>query len=573
MINRRLVSDDVLTSLHVLRYEIHATDTPYGFETLTKALPPSHDHPSWQRLDEDGVVRVGSWVKAGDTLVGRITPIKPRPLSAYERLLFSLLEQRYLAIRETSLVLPQGAGRVVHVEKVTRAQERRVKANGSRKKIKAAIRKERRERNRLYRERLRIQASNQRQPVRKPQVNSDAVSGLSSSPNPSSAGANPNPRSSVAQSFLQSQLQVNFRQLKLRQLKLQRQSRYVFGLSRVTGNEFGQVRRRPRSARVRRFAFGRYPTPQDKPSSLHIWPDGSYTNYPNRRTPFESLSTRVRRRKRAYARAYVYIAHERKIQVGDKLSGRHGNKGIISRILPVESMPYLPDGTPLDVVLNPLGVPSRMNVGQIFECLLGLAGAYLNQNYKLQSFDEVYGSEASRSLVYSKLYEARLKTRQNWLFDPNFPGKVRLFDGRSGQTFEQPVTVGKAYILKLIHQVEEKMHARSTGPYSLVTQQPLRGRSKNGGQRLGEMEVWALEGFGASYTLQEMMTFKSDDMPGRRQLLDSIRQSSPMVYGVPESFRVMMRELQGLCLELDVVGLDQQFRYGSEVTLAYWSEL
>jgi DNA-directed RNA polymerase subunit beta len=158
-------------------------------------------------------------------------------------------------------------------------------------------------------------------------------------------------------------------------------------------------------------------------------------------------------------------------------------------------MPYLPDGTPLDLVLNPLGVPSRMNVGQIFECLLGLAGSYLGQNYKIQPFDELYGCEASRSLVYSKLYEARIKTGQNWLFNPNSPGKIRLFDGRTGQCFKQPVTVGCSYILKLVHQVDEKIHARSTGPYSLVTQQPLRGRSKQGGQGLvkwsmGFRRIW-----------------------------------------------------------------------------------
>ena len=246
-------------------------------------------------------------------------------------------------------------------------------------------------------------------------------------------------------------------------------------------------------------------------------------------------------------RVNVYIAEKRDIQVGDKIAGRHGNKGIISNILPEQDMPYLPDGTPLDLVLNPLGVPSRMNVGQIFECLLGLAGSYLHQTYKIQPFDESHGCEASRSLVYSKLYEARIKTKQNWLFDPNFPGKVRLFDGRTGQCFEQPVTVGKAYILKLIHLVDEKIHARSVGPYALVTQQPLRGRSKRGGQRVGEMEVWALEGFGAAYILQELLTLKSDDVSGRSELTDKLlKQNEDIICGPPESFRVLLRELESL---------------------------
>lgn len=253
-------------------------------------------------------------------------------------------------------------------------------------------------------------------------------------------------------------------------------------------------------------------------------------------------------------RVNVYIAEKRSIQIGDKIAGRHGNKGIVSAILPQQDMPYLPDGTPLDLVLNPLGVPSRMNVGQIFECLLGLAGSYLHQTYKIQPFDELYGCEASRSLVYSKLYEARMKTQQHWLFDPNFPGKVRLFDGRTGQCFEQPVTVGKAYILKLIHLVDEKIHARSTGPYSMVTQQPLRGRSHMGGQRVGEMEVWALEGFGASYILQELLTIKSDDMVGRTFFLERIIQNQIPYLGPPESFRVLLLELQGLCIHPFVFG-------------------
>jgi DNA-directed RNA polymerase beta subunit len=181
-------------------------------------------------------------------------------------------------------------------------------------------------------------------------------------------------------------------------------------------------------------------------------------------------------------------------------------------------MPYLPDGTTVDMVLNPLGVPSRMNVGQVFEALLGLAGGFLKQRFTVTPFDEMYGSEASRSLVYLKLYQARLRTGHEWLFWPDFPGKMRIFDGRSGESFHQPVTVGRAYMLKLVHLVDEKIHARSRGPYNIITQQPVRGRAKGGGQRLGEMEVWAVEGYGAAYTLQEILTTKSDDIKGRREV-------------------------------------------------------
>nr|YP_010902478.1 RNA polymerase subunit beta [Hypnea nidifica]WCH54333.1 RNA polymerase subunit beta [Hypnea nidifica] len=249
----------------------------------------------------------------------------------------------------------------------------------------------------------------------------------------------------------------------------------------------------------------------------------------------------------------VYVAQKRKIQVGDKMAGRHGNKGIISRILSKQDMPYLPDGTPIDIILNPLGVPSRMNVGQLFECLLGLAGQYLEKRFKIVPFDEMYGPEASRALVNNKLKQASLLKKQDWLFNSLHPGKIVLFDGRTGEPFDNPITVGKAYMLKLVHLVDDKIHARSTGPYSLVTQQPLGGRAQHGGQRLGEMEVWALEAFGAAYTLQELLTVKSDDMQGRNEALNAIVKGKPIPKpGTPESFKVLMRELQSLGLDIAV---------------------
>ena len=251
----------------------------------------------------------------------------------------------------------------------------------------------------------------------------------------------------------------------------------------------------------------------------------------------------------------VYIAQTRRIQIGDKMAGRHGNKGIISKILPRQDMPYLPDGTPVDILLNPLGVPSRMNVGQLFECLLGLAADNLNVRFKVVPFDEMHGPEASRALVNKKLKEASLS--KDWVFSPKHPGKVVLRDGRTGQNFENPITVGCAYMLKLVHLVDDKIHARSTGPYSLVTQQPLGGRAQQGGQRLGEMEVWALEAFGAAYTLQELLTIKSDDMQGRNETLNAIVKGLPIPRpGIPESFKVLMRELQALCLDVATYKLD-----------------
>nr|YP_010386078.1 RNA polymerase beta subunit [Cosmarium blyttii]UPO65148.1 RNA polymerase beta subunit [Cosmarium blyttii] len=249
---------------------------------------------------------------------------------------------------------------------------------------------------------------------------------------------------------------------------------------------------------------------------------------------------------------HVYILQKRKIQVGDKVAGRHGNKGVVSRILPREDMPYMQDGTPVDMVLSPLGVPSRMNVGQLFECLLGLAGSYLNNHYRIMPFDERFEREASRKLVFSELYKAKKFTGYPWLFEPTSPGKNCLFDGRTGEIFEQSITVGKAYMMKLIHMVDEKIHARSSGPYALVTQQPLRGRSNKGGQRVGEMEVWAFEGFGAAYMLQEILTIKSDHVKGRSQVRGAIvaKESIPKPIDPPDCFRLLIRELRCLGIEI-----------------------
>nr|YP_009472686.1 RNA polymerase b-subunit [Codium arenicola]ARO74333.1 RNA polymerase b-subunit [Codium arenicola] len=248
-----------------------------------------------------------------------------------------------------------------------------------------------------------------------------------------------------------------------------------------------------------------------------------------------------------------YIAKKHQLKIGDKMSGRHGNKGIISQILAPQDLPFLLNGEIVDIVLNPLGVPSRMNVGQLFEALLGLVSSKLKENFKLEIFDEKYGFDASRSLVYLKLFQLRKQMNIKWYFSKQTAGKMFLFDGRTGEKFDLTTTVGNTYILKLIHLVDNKMHARSTGPYSLVTQQPLKGRSKHGGQRFGEMEVWALEGFGSAYILQELLTIKSDDIFGRDKITETILHKSKMDFSTPESFKVLLKELQSLCLNLQVI--------------------
>jgi len=251
----------------------------------------------------------------------------------------------------------------------------------------------------------------------------------------------------------------------------------------------------------------------------------------------------------------IYIAQIRKIQIGDKLAGRHGNKGIISRILSRQDMPYLPDGSAIDIIFNPLGVPSRMNVGQVFECLLGLAGSKLGKRFKISPFDEIYGVEASRTLVNQKLKQVSKLKKLEWIFNSYYPGKIFLRDGRTGEYFDNPISVGKSYILKLIHLVEDKIHARATGPYSMITEQPLAGKSQKGGQRFGEMEVWALEAYGCSNTLQELLTIKSDDIDGRNDMYESIlvrKEVDKPHPSIPESFLALLRELNALGLDFSI---------------------
>jgi len=390
LISEKLVQEDVYTSIHVEKYEIEARQTKLGPEEITREIP-NVGEDALRQLDEQGIIRIGAWVEAGDILVGKVTPKGESDQPPEEKLLRAIFGEKARDVRDNSLRVPNGEkGRVVDVRVFTREQ----------------------------------------------------------------------------------------------------------------GDEL---------------------------------------------PPGANMVVRV------------YVAQKRKIQVGDKMAGRHGNKGIISRILPIEDMPYLADGTPVDIVLNPLGVPSRMNVGQVFECLLGWAAENLGLRFKLTPFDEMYGEESSRTIVHGKLSEARDRTGKDWLFNPDAPGKLQVFDGRTGEPFDRPITVGMAYMLKLVHLVDDKIHARSTGPYSLVTQQPLGGKAQQGGQRFGEMEVWALEAFGAAYTLQELLTVKSDDMQGRNEALNAIVKGKAIPRpGTPESFKVLMRELQSLGLDIAVHKVETQ---------------
>nr|QPF96235.1 RNA polymerase beta subunit [Ulva compressa] len=591
LINKRLVYDDIFTSLHIERYETEIRDTQFGSEELTSKL---NEKNSFNYLNNSGIVKLGTWVEEGDILVGKVSPIGQKKLSAYEKLLYDIIGKSIPKTKDTSLRVPLGIkGRVVHIElieKETPSNFNILDNNNLLKKHKTIIKnknffiykflkkknfylKDSFKFSKLNIEKLNLFFENKLLKLTK----NNKVNNKIKKKFYLNGFYNFYYKSNHIKNNKKIKLSTNIEKFLLKQKKINNTIKYkkrkrillfpFFNIEKNKLNNYEKVKylkifhnsfllnklKNRDFFNKKIFYFLKNKNPNFIITSLYnfIFKIGfKKSNYLLSNSSYDIKNKHNKIKK--ITKVHIYIAQKRKIQVGDKIAGRHGNKGIISNILSSEDMPYLPDGSPLDLVLNPLGVPSRMNVGQIFECLLGLAGTYLGQCYKIQPFDEIYGSEASRSLVYSKLYEARIKTGQYWLFNPNFPGKIRLFDGRTGDCFEQPSTVGKAYILKLIHQVDEKIHARSTGPYSLITQQPLRGRSKQGGQRVGEMEVWALEGFGASYILQELLTIKSDDIEGRNKLTKSILNNKSIKCGTPESFKVLIRELQALCLDISI---------------------
>jgi DNA-directed RNA polymerase subunit beta len=472
LISENLVYDDVYTSIHIEKYEVHTNFLSYGTEQISRLVPDIKDEQI-QHLDFQGIAKIGSWLKEGDIIVGKRTPMESKKrYTNYERLFRDILQyESESSFLDNSLRMPKGSeGKILYVQIL------RTKSYASSFKNKKILKKK---------EML--------------------ITSILDSQTP------------------QGQIQKDKQKWKI-QYTTQRSSfknqEKTFIQNKTTNYAKGFIEKDKLTKKLLNF--------------------------------FVKNSISIKQKMKNACSVNVYIAEKRKIQMGDKMSGRHGNKGIISKIIPRQDMPYLPDGTCIHMILNPLGVPSRMNVGQIYECLLGLAGKYLGEQYKILPFDESYGSEASRSFVFNQLNKARSITGQQWLFQPNHPGKIKIMDGRTGDCFHQAVTVGSSYILKLIHLVDDKIHSRSTGPYSLITQQPLRGRSKQGGQRLGEMEVWALEAYGAAFTLLELLTIKSDDVVGRLTIWDSLLYQSSLTMGTPASFKVLICELQALCLNIGI---------------------
>jgi DNA-directed RNA polymerase subunit beta len=469
IINERILTEDCLTSVHIEEYHTNISVNVYGRDKCSKALNHLTKYIRRNLNPKTGIVRIGSYVKPHDILVGKLTPCEEdfSPEKKLIRVLFKRAKEK--EYKDTSLKVTQGSeGRVIEVRILHQSD------------YSTKIREEKRKKNHALRR------------VKK----------------------------------LISEVEKNSTQQKRRAQKLG---------ENWNEKEIEKERREKDQQKKQAALYEEQRKVKDTEEKIQLDKHKLYLLDENNTYTIK-----------------IFIAQIRKIQVGDKLAGRHGNKGIVSRILPRQDMPYLPDGTPLDILFNPLGVPSRMNVGQVFECLLGLAGEKLGKRFKVFPFDEIYGKEASRILVNQKLKEASIKSETPWLFNSYYPGKILLRDGRTGEYFDNPITVGKSYILKLIHLVEDKIHARSTGPYAMITEQPLAGKSQKGGQRFGEMEVWALEGYGCSNTLQELLTIKSDDIDGRNDMYESIlirKEIEKPKPSIPESFLTLIRELNALGLD------------------------
>ena len=488
VLSERMVTDDVFTSIHIEEFELQVRDTKRGAEELTREIPNVSEE-AVANLDDRGVVRVGAEVESGDILVGKVTPKGETELSPEERLLRAIFGEKAGDVRDASLKAPPGMKGVV-ID--TRVFSRKERTEASRRQEKAEIAK------------LKKKFAKKKEDVLilRNQRLSEILEGETAN----------TVRNSKGDVIIRAG--VKFREEVFRDLDL---SDIAAGEG-LSGNK---------SADRRGMLV------IEKSNQLLEQLDRQLENEIDKIQRGAELPPGV------VQLVKVRIATKRKVSVGDKMAGRHGNKGVVARVVPVEDMPYLPDGTPVDIVLNPLGVPSRMNVGQILETHLGWAAHKLGWHVASPVFDGAREEDIQAALKQAGLPES---------------GKITLHDGRSGEAFDNPVTVGYIYMMKLSHLVDDKIHARSIGPYSLVTQQPLGGKAQFGGQRFGEMEVWALEAYGAAFTLQEILTVKSDDVSGRSRIYESIvKGENPPEPGIPESFNVLVQELKSLGMDVELV--------------------
>ena len=492
LVSEKLVKEDYYTSIHIEEFEIEARDTKLGPEEITRDIPNIADS-FLRNLDESGIIRIGATVKPGDILVGKVTPKGETQLTPEEKLLRAIFGEKAGDVKDASLYCPPGIeGTIVDCKIFSRKGQEK----DERSKLIEESQIQRLQRN--LQDEIRILTDERAKRLGILLEGKKLLADLHDEKT--------NKRLLSKDTELTRELIEKMKSRDLKRMRLaskdprlneqideieEMTSRQIAVLEKITDEKIAKLRKGD----------------ELPPGVIKL--------------------------------VKVYIAMKRKLSVGDKMAGRHGNKGVIARILPDEDMPYLPDGTPVEIVLNPLGVPSRMNVGQILETHLGWAAKALGVQFATPVFDGATEREIKKALS-----EANLPTS----------GKTALFDGMTGTQFEQPVTVGYIYMLKLSHLVDDKIHARSIGPYSLITQQPLGGKAQFGGQRFGEMEVWALEAYGAAYILQELLTAKSDDVYGRAKIYEAIVKGEAAIEpGVPESFNVLIRELQSLCLDVELM--------------------
>jgi DNA-directed RNA polymerase subunit beta len=490
LLSEKMVKDDTFTSIHIEEFEVEARDTKLGKEEITRDIPNLGEE-ALRNLDESGIVRIGAEVKPGDILVGKVTPKGETQLTPEEKLLRAIFGEKAGDVKDTSLQVPPGIeGIVVDVKIFSRKgvdKDERSRTIETDDRVKVE---------RDYQEELRIIEEERNRKIRKLLLGQFVGRDLM---DPDSGEVILKKKGRITSDVLRKLTDDDARRVILADADEQKK---LDEIEREAKDQI-EILQTAYDEKVGRLRRG----DELPPGVIKL--------------------------------VKVYLAIKRKIAVGDKMAGRHGNKGVVSRIMAEEDMPYLPDGTPVQIVLNPLGVPSRMNVGQILETHLGWAAHALGIKVETPVFDGASEKEIKELLAKAGLPES---------------GQSVVYDGRTGEPFKSPITVGYMYMLKLHHLVDDKIHARSIGPYSLVTQQPLGGKAQFGGQRLGEMEVWALQAYGAASTLQEFLTVKSDDVPGRSRMYEAIVKGENFLEpGLPESFNVLVKELQSLGLDVELI--------------------
>ena len=498
LISRKIVKDDIFTSIHIDEFEVAARDTKLGPEEITRDIPNLGEE-ALKNLSADGVIRIGAEVKPGDILVGKITPKSETELAPEERLLRAIFGEKAADVKDTSLKVPSGTYGIVMDVKVSAKKdgERKETATEGKRQLKA-IEEDHKKKTEELRDQL-----------------TEALSNI----------------------LLGEKIPLDVVNSETGEIIIPANRKITKTLLRKLAEVYDRIEIDPSPIRNKiNEIIGSF---KKKFDDIQM----QFDEEAERAEAGEGSDSGI------VKSVKVFVASKRKLSVGDKMAGRHGNKGVVAKIVAEEDMPHLADGTPVDIVLNPLGVPSRMNVGQVLETHLGWAAKILGLKYATPEFDGI-----KEKAIRKYLEEAgKVQSDAGEVVLVGENGKTHLFDGRTGEKFDQEIVVGYIYMMKLGHLVADKIHARAVGPYSLVTQQPLGGKAQYGGQRFGEMEVWAMEAYGAAYTLQELLTVKSDDVQGRTRIYESIvKGDNSLEAGIPESFNVLVKEMQSLCLDVKV---------------------